>query len=58
MAWYRNAGRGKYHRAREDWVRSGRAVCGANISRPGFVARDREEVERTRNGACKHCENK
>ena len=31
-----NPRRPRYHAAREDWVQSGRAVCGANISRPGW----------------------
>lgn len=49
MKWYRNSGRGdrpgvvnlnkarpKYHAAREDWIATGRAMCGASIARPGF----------------------
>lgn len=56
MEWYRNAGRGAYHKAREDWVRSGKAVCGAEIRRPGFVARDVAEVKRAGRRPCGHCE--
>lgn len=57
-SWYRNAGRTAYHKARNDWVRSGKAVCGAQIRRPGFAARDTAEVERAGQRACKHCERK
>ncbi len=49
---YRNAGTGdnvgvrvnlnprrpKFHAARPDWIRSGRALCGADISRPGWTS--------------------
>lgn len=38
FSWYRNAGRGpRYHAGRPDWIRSGRAMCGADISRPTYV---------------------
>lgn len=33
-AWVRMAGSRRYHMEREDWVRTGRAVCGAAIPRP------------------------
>jgi hypothetical protein len=50
-SWYRNATRNDrtgsnftgagttvaYHAARADWIRSGRALCGVNISRPGYT---------------------
>ena len=55
MAWYRNAGSRVYHRAEDGWVRSGKAICGADISRPGFVARDQKDLENCRHRACKHC---
>jgi hypothetical protein len=36
--WYRNAGhKTAYHQARADWVRSGKAICGASIATPGYV---------------------
>jgi hypothetical protein len=35
--WYRNYS-GRYHRASDEWVRTGLAICGADISRPAFVA--------------------
>lgn len=55
-SWYRNAGRRtKYHLAAPGWVRSGRAVCGANIARPGYVADKREQIPACV-GACKRCE--
>jgi hypothetical protein len=31
--WHRNAGARTYHADRPDWVRSGRALCGADIGR-------------------------
>lgn len=35
--WHRNAGSRTYHLDAPDWVRSGRAVCGADTSHP-YVA--------------------
>jgi hypothetical protein len=38
--WYRNAGppsRNRYHLARADWTRSGRALCGADVGRACYV---------------------
>lgn len=38
-SWYRVANRwARYHTAGAPWVRTGRAICGADISRPGFAA--------------------
>ena len=40
-SWYRLAGppsRRPYHAAGPDWQRTGRAQCGANISRPAFAS--------------------
>jgi hypothetical protein len=53
--WYRNAGRyTRYHLAHSDWVNTGRAVCGAGIGHPAFVAsRPQEFAGRPR---CAHCE--
>lgn len=34
--WYRNAGSRTYHARAEDWVQTGKAVCGADLRRPGF----------------------
>jgi len=42
MPWYRNASGRVYHKAANDWVRTGRAVCGANIARASYVANARE----------------
>lgn len=42
--WYRNAGKGKYHLAGDDWVRTGRAVCGRDISKPAFSKRATEDM--------------
>ncbi len=53
--WYRNAGRTAYHKARTDWIRSGRAVCGADIRRAGFVADTVEQIARANKRACGHC---
>ena len=64
MSWYRNAGRGdnpgrkvnlnpnrpRFHKAREDWIRSGLAVCGADIRRAGFV-----QVRGIPSHACQRC---
>ena len=56
-SWYRNAGRGAYHLERHDWVRSGKAVCGADIRHPGFVADTREDLALVRGRrVCGHCE--
>ena len=60
--YYRNV-RGKYHRDREDWVQSGRAVCGADIRRPAFTLTDdgafRQACEHSGvdfdKQVCKHC---
>jgi len=54
-SWYRNAGRARYHKARTDWVRSGRAVCGADIRRPGYVADTLEQARYAKRPVCKHC---
>ena len=55
-SWYRNAGRTRYHAARPDWVRSGRALCGADIKRPGFVSDNGPPAHPgTSLGACAHC---
>lgn len=51
--WYRNIG-GVYHRATRDWVRTGRAICGADISRPAFVAYGYEKPKLS----CAHCRRK
>ena len=32
--WYRNAGSKVYHKAAEDYVRTGKGICGADIGRP------------------------
>jgi hypothetical protein len=57
-SWYRNAGRTVYHRAADNWIRRGKAVCGAKISRPGFVARDTAEIKRAGKRPCKRCKGK
>lgn len=39
--WYRNAGparRTSYHAAADDWVRTGRAICGRSIASPAFTS--------------------
>ena len=55
MPWYRMAGgRTRYHLAGERWIQQGKAVCGADIGNPGFVAdhlRDLGPLPK----ACKHC---
>ena len=55
--WYRNAGRNRiYHAARSNWIQSGRALCGASIRFPAFVARDKVEVSNyARCRPCEHC---
>ena len=58
MSWYRNAGSARYHLARDDWTRTGRAVCGARIPRPGYVASTAEEATTARSEPCKHCARK
>lgn len=35
--WYANARKGTYHLEAPDWVRTGRALCGANIAKPGWT---------------------
>ena len=55
LNWYRNAGRGVYHRSKQPWNRNGEALCGADIRSPAFIARNLDEVERTRKRACEHC---
>ncbi len=52
--WFRRPGR-KYHRARSDWVQSGRGVCGADIRTPAYVADTLAEAERGKVGVCKTC---
>lgn len=32
--WHRNAGARRWHTDAPDWTRTGRALCGADISRP------------------------
>ena len=55
-SWYRNANRGnRYHMPRENYIRSGLGLCGANIGRAGFVARGLEEIERAGQKPCRHC---
>jgi hypothetical protein len=53
--WYRNAGRGKYHKTTRDWVRSGLAVCGADIGRAGFTAKAGELDRIPHTKICRHC---
>ena len=57
-SWYRNAGRTRYHAARLDWIRSGRALCGADIRRPGFVSTGPPVHPGKSLGACGHCQRK
>lgn len=54
--WYRAFGQKRYHKERADWVHSGKADCGADISRPAFVVPDsntHQDIKR-----CRHCERK
>jgi len=37
MTWYRNV-KGQYHKPESTWIRSGLAVCGADISRPAYAS--------------------
>lgn len=53
--WYRNGGRGAYHLAREDWIRSGKAVCGAAIPNPGYTAKDVAAAHATGRDVCRRC---
>ena len=52
--WYRNAGSSVYHQSTASWRRTGRAECGADIARPGFVANGRSQME-GRSRPCKRC---
>lgn len=38
ITWYHNAGSHKLHKPKTDWFRSGKAICGANISNPGYAS--------------------
>jgi hypothetical protein len=51
--WNRNVDSRLYHKQRADWVRTGRAVCGADISRPAFFFLDPVMPKNVR--LCKHC---
>jgi len=56
--WYRNVlGPSRYHLAREDWIRSGRAVCGADIKSPAYTAEHRVTADGLPHpaGRCGHC---
>ena len=35
--WHRNGTRGSFHHEAADWVRSGRAACGASIKNPAYT---------------------
>ncbi len=49
--WFRNAGNTtKYHLAVVDYIRTGKAVCGADISRPAYVIDVRPMTQ-----VCEHC---
>lgn len=56
--WYRNAPRAgtspRWHMARVDWIRSGRAVYGREITSPGYVI-DAGRLASPPLGACKRC---
>ena len=57
VTWYRNF-EGMYHRAGKEWVKSGLAVCGADIGRPAFTAweGDKESMKwMARRGQCQAC---
>lgn len=40
MKAYAMAGARQYHIAADDWVASGKAICGADIARPGWTIPD------------------
>lgn len=53
--WYRGY-RGKYHMQRMNWVSSGRAICGADISKPAFFCYNNElDKDVVKNRICKKC---
>lgn len=52
IEWYGKARRGKYHRPEKDWVQRGRAVCGADIARAGWMMTN-PSAENPR--LCAHC---
>lgn len=52
--WYRNPG-GAYHWARADWIETGRAVCGAAIPRPPYMAWTLADARTTKQRICVHC---
>lgn len=47
--------RARYHVEAPDYVRTGRARCGADIGRAGFYARSLVEALATGRGVCKRC---
>lgn len=51
---YRNR-RSKYHVPGEKWLDTGKAICGADIGRPAYVAYSEGEILRAGQSACKHC---
>ena len=56
QSWYRNCGSKIYHAAESGWIRTGRAICGRDIRRPGYVADSVAEVlQSLRAEPCKAC---
>lgn len=49
--WYKNNKGNVFHKPEADWIRSGKAVCGAMLARPGWFVEDPTPLQRL----CKRC---
>lgn len=55
--WYRIAGNRtyKFHAAEKDWVHTGKAVCGEDISNPALTRTMSVDAAVEHRDACRHC---
>lgn len=51
LEWFKNVGKSVFHLPSEEWVRTGRAVCGVDISKPEIFVRNPCDLQRL----CKRC---